>query len=202
MPLLRANTFALTALLAALTGIGPLSTDMYLPSLPDISNRLDATTAQTQLTISAYLVGFGGEVIGTETGLVHWQPAEAVRAEAIDTPVVGWRGKWVNTLRLWNAQALDTFNTLATGAQKAEAQGVAWKQTNILVRDSFAQLGLSGQKGLDQLAIALDGTHRSAAEVNTALSGITSVINTTALVHETFVSLAATPPTAKTTTCS
>ena len=58
MPVLRANTFALTALLAALTGIGPLSTDMYLPSLPDISNRLDATTAQTQLTISAYLVGF------------------------------------------------------------------------------------------------------------------------------------------------
>lgn len=56
--MLRANTFALTALLAALTGIGPLSTDMYLPSLPDISNRLDATTAQTQLTISAYLVGF------------------------------------------------------------------------------------------------------------------------------------------------
>jgi len=58
LPLLRANTFALTALLAALTGIGPLSTDMYLPSLPDISNRLEATTAQTQLTISAYLVGF------------------------------------------------------------------------------------------------------------------------------------------------
>jgi len=58
LPVLRANTFALTALLAALTGIGPLSTDMYLPSLPDISNRLDATTAQTQLTISAYLVGF------------------------------------------------------------------------------------------------------------------------------------------------
>ena len=56
--MLRANTFALTALLAALTGIGPLSTDMYLPSLPDISNRLDATTAQTQLTISTYLVGF------------------------------------------------------------------------------------------------------------------------------------------------
>ena len=26
--------------------------------MPDISNRLDATTAQTQLTISAYLVGF------------------------------------------------------------------------------------------------------------------------------------------------
>jgi starch phosphorylase len=64
---------------------------------------------------TAYLVGFGGEVIGDQNGSVHWQPAEAVRAEAIDTPVVGWRGKRVNTLRLWNAMAidpirLDTFN--------------------------------------------------------------------------------------------
>ena len=51
--------------------------------------------------------GFGGEVTSNESGHVHWVPAEAVRAEAIDTPVVGWRGKRVNTLRLWNAMALD-----------------------------------------------------------------------------------------------
>ena len=56
---------------------------------------------------SAYFVGFGGEVIGTETGAVHWKPAEAVEAIAVDTPVVGWRGKRVNTLRLWTAQAID-----------------------------------------------------------------------------------------------
>ena len=64
---------------------------------------------------TSYLVGFGGEVTGSETGHVHWLPAEAVRAEAIDTPVVGWRGKRVNTLRLWNAFPtdpirLDAFN--------------------------------------------------------------------------------------------
>jgi starch phosphorylase len=64
---------------------------------------------------TAYLIGFGGEVVSNENGAARWQPAEAVRAEAIDTPVVGWRGKRVNTLRLWNAQALDpirldTFN--------------------------------------------------------------------------------------------
>ena len=64
---------------------------------------------------TSYLVGFGGEVEGSEAGHVRWMPAEAVRAEAIDTPVVGWRGKRVNTLRLWNALALDpirldTFN--------------------------------------------------------------------------------------------
>jgi starch phosphorylase len=47
---------------------------------------------------------------------VHWQPAEAVRAEAVDTPVVGWRGKRVNTLRLWNALALDPIRLDAFNA--------------------------------------------------------------------------------------
>jgi starch phosphorylase len=65
---------------------------------------------------SAYLVGFGGEVIGNASGSVHWQPAEAVRAEAVDTPVVGWRGKRVNTLRLWNALALDPIRLDAFNA--------------------------------------------------------------------------------------
>ena len=56
--MLRPGTFALTALLAALSAIGPLTTDMYLPSLPDIARQLDASTAQVQFTISAYLIGF------------------------------------------------------------------------------------------------------------------------------------------------
>ncbi len=62
--MLRPGTFALTALLAALTAIAPLSTDMYLPSLPDIARALSASTAQVQLTISAYLIGFAvGQII-------------------------------------------------------------------------------------------------------------------------------------------
>jgi len=56
--MLRPGTFALTALLAALSAIGPLTTDMYLPSLPDIARQLGSSTAQVQLTISAYLIGF------------------------------------------------------------------------------------------------------------------------------------------------
>ncbi|WP_085810413.1 glycogen/starch/alpha-glucan phosphorylase [Sphingomonas sp. TZW2008] len=64
---------------------------------------------------SAYFVGFGGEVTSSDNGLVHWKPAEAVEAVAYDTPVVGWRGTRVNTLRLWSARAfdpirLDAFN--------------------------------------------------------------------------------------------
>jgi starch phosphorylase len=55
---------------------------------------------------SAYRIGFGGEVVD-KGDRVEWVPAEHVEASAVDTPVVGWRGKRVNTLRLWTASALD-----------------------------------------------------------------------------------------------
>lgn len=60
---------------------------------------------------SAYEIGFGGsiEVISghDEQPRYVWKPAERVIAAAFDTPVVGWRGKRVNTLRLWSAQPID-----------------------------------------------------------------------------------------------
>jgi DHA1 family bicyclomycin/chloramphenicol resistance-like MFS transporter len=56
--MLRPDTIALTLLLSLLTGLGPLSMDMYLPSLPDIGHALHAPTAEVQLTISSYLFGF------------------------------------------------------------------------------------------------------------------------------------------------
>ncbi|MFM9842345.1 MAG: glycogen/starch/alpha-glucan phosphorylase [Dongiaceae bacterium] len=59
----------------------------------------------------SYEVGFGGAVDATsETdGRVKfvWRPGETVLAIAFDTPIVGWRGVRVNTLRLWSARALD-----------------------------------------------------------------------------------------------
>ena len=67
----------------------------------------------------SHAIGFGGAVRREEhaDGSVHhiWEPAETVEAIAYDTPVVGWRGAHVNTLRLWSARApdplrLDTFN--------------------------------------------------------------------------------------------
>jgi len=62
--MLRPGTFALTLLLASLTGLGPMSMDMYVPSLPDIARALHAPTAQVQLTISSYLLGFAvGQII-------------------------------------------------------------------------------------------------------------------------------------------
>jgi starch phosphorylase len=60
---------------------------------------------------AAYEIGFGGTVETVEkddNSLKHtWVPSETVQAVAFDTPIAGWRGKRVNTLRLWGAQALD-----------------------------------------------------------------------------------------------
>ncbi|MGL4637045.1 MAG: multidrug effflux MFS transporter [Beijerinckiaceae bacterium] len=56
--LLRPNTIGMTAVLALLTSIGPLSTDLYLPSLPSMERALGTSAANVQLTLSVYLFGF------------------------------------------------------------------------------------------------------------------------------------------------
>lgn len=45
-------------LLAALVAFGPLSIDMYLPSLPTIAEGLGSSPAKVQWSISGFLVGF------------------------------------------------------------------------------------------------------------------------------------------------
>jgi len=60
---------------------------------------------------SSYDIGFGGAVETNggpdEPRRYVWKPAERVIATGYDTPVVGWRGARVNTLRLWSAQPID-----------------------------------------------------------------------------------------------
>lgn len=61
---LRPDTLAMTATLALLTALGPLSTDMYLPSLPAITAEFATTPARVQLTLSAFLIGFAlGQIV-------------------------------------------------------------------------------------------------------------------------------------------
>jgi len=57
-------------------------------------------------------VGFGGMVEMLPSGDSEepryvWRPQERVLAVAYDTPIAGWRGKRVNTLRLWSAMPVD-----------------------------------------------------------------------------------------------
>ncbi|MEM0942883.1 MAG: glycogen/starch/alpha-glucan family phosphorylase, partial [Pseudomonadota bacterium] len=61
-----------------------------------------------------WVIGFGGHVCHRH-GRAIWHPSDQVVAQGYDTPVPGWRARFVNTLRLWSAQPehlfdLDAFN--------------------------------------------------------------------------------------------
>ena len=67
----------------------------------------------------SYRVSFGGfvEYIGRDGDIARgiWHPADTLQAVAYDTPVIGWRGRHANTLRLWSARSrnpihLERFN--------------------------------------------------------------------------------------------
>jgi DHA1 family bicyclomycin/chloramphenicol resistance-like MFS transporter len=48
---------ALLVVLGALSAFGPITTDLYLPSLPEVAGDLDVAPAQVQATLTACLVG-------------------------------------------------------------------------------------------------------------------------------------------------
>jgi DHA1 family bicyclomycin/chloramphenicol resistance-like MFS transporter len=53
----RGGSRGLLVLLGALSGLTPLSIDMYLPALPSLTRDLHTTSSATQLTLAALLVG-------------------------------------------------------------------------------------------------------------------------------------------------
>lgn len=48
----------MTVVLALMTAMGPISTDLYVPSLPNLAADMQTTAAKVQWTMSGYLVGF------------------------------------------------------------------------------------------------------------------------------------------------
>jgi len=54
----RSDSLVIRVLLTALVAFGPLSTDLYLPSLPILVRVFDTDIAMVQLTLSVFLVGF------------------------------------------------------------------------------------------------------------------------------------------------
>ncbi|HEY7819835.1 MAG TPA: glycogen/starch/alpha-glucan phosphorylase, partial [Vicinamibacteria bacterium] len=64
-------------------------------------------------------VGFGGhtEVVSDARGYhVRWTPARMVKGVAYDTPIVGYRAATANLLRLWKAEASESFDFQAFNA--------------------------------------------------------------------------------------
>ncbi len=93
---------------------------------------------------SAYTIPFKGEVV-TRDGREVWQPGETVIASAHDTPVVGWQGKWANTLRLWEAQPTTMFDLARFNrgdyAAAAEPEALARTLSRVLYPDDTTYQG-------------------------------------------------------------
>jgi len=87
-----------------------------------------------------YEIGFKGHVDGAT-----WIPGESVIATAHDMPIVGWQGRWANTLRLWAAQPttlfdLDRFNA-GDYAAAAEPEALARTISRVLYPDDTTYAG-------------------------------------------------------------
>jgi glycogen phosphorylase len=97
----------------------------------------------------AYEIGFGGAVAlpssESKGRRAWWHPAERVLAVAFDTPIAGWQGKRVNTLRLWSARStelmrLEEFNRgdyLGALADLAKAESIS----SVLYPDDSTPVG-------------------------------------------------------------
>ena len=101
---------------------------------------------------AVYEVGYGG--VTTRDGVDgrnsssrrgSWQPATRVLAVAHDTPIAGWQGQRVNTLRLWSARAPDLMNleTFNRGDYSAalEDQAEAESISRVLYPDDSSEKG-------------------------------------------------------------
>lgn len=89
---------------------------------------------------SVYEIGFKGHVDGD-----RWHPEESVVASAHDMPIVGWQGRWANTLRLWGAKPttlfdLDRFNR-GDYAAAAEPEALARTISRVLYPDDSNYAG-------------------------------------------------------------
>ncbi|MGI9420240.1 MAG: glycogen/starch/alpha-glucan phosphorylase [Geminicoccaceae bacterium] len=97
-----------------------------------------------------YEIGYRGSVEpcegnGNDERSGVWHPALRVLAVAFDTPIAGWQGRRVNTLRLWSARSpdlmrLEEFNRgdyLGALTDQAEAESIS----RVLYPDDSTEIG-------------------------------------------------------------
>ncbi len=90
-----------------------------------------------------FRIGFGGEV--TTGDDPAWTPQERVIAQAYDMPILGWQGRWANTLRLWGALPenlldLESFNR-GDYAEAIRPEALARTISRVLYPDDTTEQG-------------------------------------------------------------
>ena len=93
---------------------------------------------------AAHVIGFKGEIVARD-GRGVWVPGETVLATAHDTPVIGWNGRWANTLRLWGAKPTTQFDLVRFNrgdyAAAAEPEALARTLSRVLYPDDTTYQG-------------------------------------------------------------
>ncbi|MFV0358881.1 glycogen/starch/alpha-glucan phosphorylase [Tropicimonas sp.] len=89
-------------------------------------------------------IGFGGHV--QEMGnRANWYPSELLIAMGHDTPAIGWKGRWGNTLRLWEARPMRGFDLARFNrgdyAAAAEPEALARTLSRVLYPDDTTEQG-------------------------------------------------------------
>ncbi len=126
---------------------------------------------------SSYSIGFKGHV-ETKAGMSVWHPGETVTAEAHDTAVIGWQGKWANTLRLWAAKPTTQFDLARFNrgdyAAAAEPEALARTISRVLYPDdtTFAGKELRLKQEFFLTSAALQDILRRFRETHTDLKAL------------------------------
>jgi DHA1 family bicyclomycin/chloramphenicol resistance-like MFS transporter len=139
----RRQRLRLVLVLGALTTLGPLTIDMYLPALPRLADDLGTTVAGVQLTITGTLVGLalGQLVIGPLSDVIG---RRAPLLAGVGLHIVAS----LLALLAPNLAVLGTFRVLqGLGAAASMVVGMA------IVRDLFT--GLAAAKLLSRLMLVL-----------------------------------------------
>ncbi|MGR3572063.1 glycogen/starch/alpha-glucan phosphorylase [Brevirhabdus sp.] len=90
------------------------------------------------------IIGFGGHVREDGARAV-WTADEHVVARPFDMPIIGWQGRWANTLRLWGARPTDGFDLSRFNrgdfAAAAENEALARTISRVLYPDDTTEQG-------------------------------------------------------------
>ncbi|MCX7646715.1 MAG: glycogen/starch/alpha-glucan phosphorylase [Rhodobacteraceae bacterium] len=93
---------------------------------------------------AAFEIGFGGHV-EEQGGRAVWHPSERVIAQGWDTPIIGWQGRWANTLRLWAAKPVELFDLASFNrgdyAAAAQPEALARTISRVLYPDDTTEQG-------------------------------------------------------------
>jgi MFS transporter, DHA1 family, multidrug resistance protein len=134
-------------ILALFMGIQPVTTDLYLPALPAISESFGATMAQAQYTLSALLLAFG-------VSQLIWGPL----SDRFGRKPILLAGLSMYTLAAVGAASADSIQSLITWRMlQGVAMGAVVMCGRALVRDLYspingAQVMSKGLTGLGVLA--------------------------------------------------